>query len=281
MVDDPRSLTGTVGPSSWRELLAVLMTLRMEAVARYRSRLVGPSPAVTSGDLFGDQPDRAGFGAADDGGAVGMLWWGCCADSERRSRGDARRGWIVVRLDVGHVSVGRVALAVCLLFDRRSERAVRALWDRLERAGVPSLRSHTHGRHVPHVSYAVLRTWDLAAVSAAVAGLGPVAPVELTFDGVGLFRRGRAWLLAGAAAEFVARQERVVEAAIEAGADLHEHYRPGRWLPHCSVAPRASLAQLPVLAAAIYDVLPLAARLDRVALIDSATGEVWPVLAVQ
>ena len=134
---------------------------------------------------------------------------------------------------------------------------MRALWDRLERAGVPSLRSHTHGQHMPHVSYAVLRTWDLAAVSAAVAGLGPVAPVELTFDGVGLFRRGRAWLLAGAAAEFITRQERVVEAVIGTGAELHRHYRPGRWLPHCSVAPRASLAQLPVLAGVIYDVLPL------------------------
>ena len=179
------------------------------------------------------------------------------------------------------VSVGRVALAVCLLFDRRSERAVRALWDRLERAGVPSLRSHTHGRHLPHVSYAVLRTWDLAPVSAAVASLGPVAPVELMFDGVGLFRRGRAWLLAGAAAEFVTSQERVVEAVVGTGAELHKHYRPGRWLPHCSVAPRASLAQLPVLAAAIYDVLPLEARLDRIALIDSATGEVWPVPPVR
>jgi 2'-5' RNA ligase len=174
-----------------------------------------------------------------------------------------------------------VALAVCLLFDRRSERAVRALWDRLEQAGVPSLRSHTHGRHLPHVSYAVLRTWDLAAVCAAVAGLGPVAPVELTFDGVGLFRRGRAWLLAGAAVEFVTRQERVVDAVTGTGAELHKHYRPGRWLPHCSVAPRASLAQLPVLAAAIYDVLPLEARLDRIALVDSATGEVWPVPAVR
>jgi hypothetical protein len=172
-----------------------------------------------------------------------------------------------------------VALAVCLLFDRRSERAVRALWDRLERAGVPTLRSHTHGRHVPHVSYAVLRSWDLVAVSAAVAGLGAVAPVELTFDGVGLFRRGRAWLLAGATAEFLRRQERVVDAVTATGAELHKHYRPGRWVPHCSVAPRAPLAQLPVLVAAIYDVLPLEARLDRVALIDSATGEFWPVAA--
>ena len=158
---------------------------------------------------------------------------------------------------------------------------MRALWDRLERAGVPSLRSHTHGRHVPHVSYAVLRTWNVAAVSAAVAGLGPVAPVELTFDGVGLFRRGRAWLLAGAAAEFVTAQEWVVDAVVGTGAELHKHYRPGRWLPHCSVAPRASLAQLPALAAVIYEVLPLEARLDRLVLIDSATGEVWPVPAVR
>jgi hypothetical protein len=117
-------------------------------------------------------------------------------------------------------------LAVCLLFDPRSERAVRALWDRLERAGVPSLRSHTHGRHVPHISYAVLRTWDLVAVTAAVAGLGAVAPVELTFDGVGLFRRGRAWLLAGATVEFLTRQERVVDAVTATGARVAQALPP-------------------------------------------------------
>ncbi|MBO0866839.1 MAG: 2'-5' RNA ligase family protein, partial [Mycobacterium sp.] len=74
-----------------------------------------------------------------------------------------------------------MALAVCLLFDRPSERAVRALWDRLEQHCVPSLRSHTHGRHVPHVSYAVLRSWDQEAVTAALADLGDGAPVQLSF----------------------------------------------------------------------------------------------------
>jgi hypothetical protein len=170
-----------------------------------------------------------------------------------------------------------VALAVCLLFDRRSERAVRALWDRVEEQGVPSLGSHTHGRHVPHVSYAVLRRWDHAAVEDALAGLDGGEPVDLSFDGVGLFRRGRTWLVAGVSADFVARQERVVEAVTAAGAELHKHYRPGIWLPHCSLAPRATLSQVPLVVAAVMDVLPLRARLDRAALVNSATGEISPL----
>ena len=77
----------------------------------------------------------------------------------------------------------------------------------------------------------MLRTWDLLAVSAAVAGLGAVAPVELTFGGVRLFRRGRAWLLAGASVEFLTRKERVVDVVIATGVELHKHYRPGRRSP--------------------------------------------------
>jgi 2'-5' RNA ligase len=170
-----------------------------------------------------------------------------------------------------------LALAVCLLFDARGERAIRALWDQLETLGVPSLRSHTHGRHVPHLSYAVLRSWDLPRVIVALSELEAGEPVDVSFDGIGLFRRGRAWLLAGIAADLATRQERIVNAVTATGAELHRHYVPGRWLPHCSLAPRAPLAQLPILAAAVYDVLPLPARLDRAALINSATGELWPL----
>ena len=125
---------------------------------------------------------------------------------------------------------------------------------------------------MPHVSYAVLRRWDQAAVNDALAGLDGGDPVDLSFDGVGLFRRGRTWLVAGVSADFVARQQRVVEAVTATGAELHKHYRPGVWLPHCSLAPRATLAQLPVVVAAVMDVLPLRARLDRAALVNSATG---------
>ncbi len=173
-----------------------------------------------------------------------------------------------------------MALAVCLLFDRRSERAVRGLWDRLEDFGVPSLRSHTHGRHLPHLSYAVLRQWDDAAVADALAVLDPGDPVELTFDGIGLFRRGRVWLVAGVSTDLVVRQQRVAEALAATGADLHKHYRPGVWVPHCSLAPRATLDQLPIVAGTVMDVLPLRARFDHSALIDSGTGEVTALAAL-
>ncbi len=69
-------------------------------------------------------------------------------------------------------------------------------------------------------SYAVLRTCDQAAVTAAVSSLRDGDPVELSFDGVGLFRRGRACVLAGVTSQFVARQERVVSAVPATGANL-------------------------------------------------------------
>ena len=56
----------------------------------------------------------------------------------------------------------------CLLFDRRTDRLVRQLWERLEAQGVATLLTHTHGRHHPHLSYAVLRDGDPDTVLAAL-----------------------------------------------------------------------------------------------------------------
>lgn len=173
-----------------------------------------------------------------------------------------------------------MALAVCLLFDPRSDRLVRGLWARLEEMGVGSLISHTHGRHRPHLSYAVLRQWELDAVRAAVEPLAGAGPVEASCQGALLFPRGRVALAPAVTAEVVARQERVVAALEAVGADLHHHYLPGRWVPHVSVATRSTAAQLSSVVTAISDVLPLVLRSDRSALVDSATGRTWPLPGV-
>jgi 2'-5' RNA ligase superfamily len=170
-----------------------------------------------------------------------------------------------------------VALGVCLLFDGHTERALRHLWDRLEERGVPTLRSHTHGRHHPHLSYVMLLEWELAAVRDAVTALPDRGPYEVTFDALGAFRRGRSCLVPAVPADLVARQQVVVDAVRATGALVHQHYEIGKWLPHCSIAPRARAEQLPIIATTVYDILPLAARVTRTALIDTATGQQWPL----
>lgn len=166
-----------------------------------------------------------------------------------------------------------MALALSLLFDDRTEAVVRGLWRRLEEAGIPTLLTHTHGRHVPHLTYASLRSYDLPAVTEALLALEDRGPLELYFDALGTFRRSRCWLAPAASADLVERQATVVRAAESTGAELHRHYRPGAWMPHLTLAPRLHLADLPCVAGFVYDVLPFTATADRLALIETSTGE--------
>jgi 2'-5' RNA ligase len=173
-----------------------------------------------------------------------------------------------------------VALALCLLFDRRTDRLVTQLWGRLEAQGVATLLTHTHELHRPHLSYAVLRDGDLGTVRSALDPLPNRGPLEVVAQGSVVFPRGRVALACAAPAEVVARQERVVAALHSAGLELHRNYEPGRWVPHVSVATSASAGQLPAVVAAISDVLPLPVRADRAAVIETGTGEQWPLPAL-
>ena len=170
-----------------------------------------------------------------------------------------------------------MALALCLLFDSRTDRLVRQLWERLEARDVRTLLSHTHGRHHPHLSYAVLREWDLEAVRAAVAQLPDDGAIDIAVQGSVVFPRGRVSLACSVTAALSTRQERAVAALQSPGADLHWHYATGRWVPHVSIATGASAEQLPVITAAVSDVLPLTLHAESAALIDSGTGDLWPL----
>jgi hypothetical protein len=170
-----------------------------------------------------------------------------------------------------------VALAVCLLFDPDTDRAVRQLWAALEAAGIGTLLSHTHRHHVPHLSYAVLRTFDVEAVAEAVESLTAGPALDLRFEAVGLVTRGRGALLTPATPALLDRHQAVVGAVTNTGADLHWHYRPGRWIPHCSLTTGTSQELLPTAAVRAFDVLPINGRAVGAALIDSGTGQRWPL----
>lgn len=171
-------------------------------------------------------------------------------------------------------TVRSVALSVCLLLDEPAERAVRGVWRRLEDAGVPTLLSHTHGRHLPHLSLASLRSFSLDQVAEALVGLPDLAGGRVHFDGLGMFRRSRCWLLPAVTRDLLDRQSAVVDALHATGADLHRHYLPGSWLPHLTLAPRLHLADLPLVARTVFEILPLAAGVSRAALVDTSNGQV-------
>jgi 2'-5' RNA ligase superfamily len=170
-----------------------------------------------------------------------------------------------------------VALAVCLLFDPDTDGAIRRLWAALEGAGIGTLLTHTHRRHVPHLSYAVLRSFDVESVATVVAELAGGPALDLRFDAVGLFPRGRGALLSPATQPLLSRQLAVVDAVTSTGADLHWHYRPGRWIPHCSLTTGTSQELLPTAVVRAFDVLPVEGTAVAAALINSGTGQQWPL----
>lgn len=170
-----------------------------------------------------------------------------------------------------------MALAVCLLFDAQGDRTIRQLWARLETRDVPTPLTHTHGHHRPHLSLAVARTWDLTAIGDVLGQLPAGEPVELHFQGMLTFPRGRAALAAAVGSDLVRRQEVVARAVLGTGADLHYHYLPGRWVPHVLVGTGGNAQALPIIATTVNDTLPLRVQVAEAALIDSGTGQLWPL----
>ena len=173
-----------------------------------------------------------------------------------------------------------MALALCLLLDPVSDRLVRTLWRRLETEGIPTLLTHTHGQHVPHLSYAVLLAWEQEAVRSAVDELCDAGPVEVAVQGTVIFPRGRAALAGSTTAALATRQARAVEALRATGATIHRHYEPGHWMPHVSATTGVAGARLPSVVEAVSDRLPFTLRCDRAALIDTTDGTMWKLAGV-
>lgn len=130
---------------------------------------------------------------------------------------------------------------------------------------------------MPHLSYAVLRSFEVEAVREAVTALPGGAPLALHIDAVGHFRRGRVALVPAVTGQVLDRQARVVDAAVATGGDLHHYYRPGWWVPHLSVSTHVRGEDLAWVTTAVHDILPLEVTADRAALVDSGTGQRWPL----
>ncbi|MEU4336302.1 2'-5' RNA ligase family protein [Micromonospora lupini] len=170
-----------------------------------------------------------------------------------------------------------MAAALELYLDPDASRRIRVLWDALEAEGVQSMRSLLEQRHRPHVSLAVAPRFDPEQVAEALRGTVVAAPLQLDFQHAGQFVGRVLWLGPAPTPELLAHHRLVHDRLAAAGITLVEHYRPGRWVPHCTLSMRVPNALMATAVRRCLEVLPLAATVVGAALTDHARGIAHPL----
>jgi 2'-5' RNA ligase len=172
-----------------------------------------------------------------------------------------------------------VVAALELYLDQSADRRLRRLWDAMEEAGVPSLRELTHGKHRPHLSLVAAPELDGAAVVGALDGFDVAPPLRLEMDFVGLFRGRVLWLGPVPTSELTAHHAAVHARLAAAGVTVFDEYRPGAWVPHCTVSMRVPHAKIPEALRLCLDILPVTATVAGAAVADHARDMYVPIAA--
>jgi hypothetical protein len=167
-----------------------------------------------------------------------------------------------------------VSRGVVLWPDETTSASILSLWGELEEAGVPTLATATHRRHVPHLSLVVADDLPVAETLAAV-GRVPAASIGLRLASVGVFPGGVLYLVPAAGETLVAEHHRVHAATAELTVGGWGHYEPGAWTPHVTVSTDLDEAQLAAALPLVARRLPLEGRLDRGGVEDGSTGKRW------
>ncbi|TMB86903.1 MAG: 2'-5' RNA ligase family protein [Chloroflexi bacterium] len=170
---------------------------------------------------------------------------------------------------------------IVLLLDGEADATVRACWQRLDDAGIPSLTTYTHGRHVPHISLVVAERVEVGGWRGALReGWFAGPPVSVQLGPVDSFPEG-GWVFLGVDGLDRSAHRRFVASLGDDVTDPWEHYLPDRWVPHCTLAggldPDQLDAALEVLAGSW---LPIAATIDSAAVIDAECGSIRRLLPV-
>jgi len=167
--------------------------------------------------------------------------------------------------------------ALELYLDTDATRRVRALWRALEEEGVPTLASLREARHRPHVSLAAADRLSPDAVAAALGDEPVGRGLTLDVDFVGQFVGRVLWLGVTPSAELLARHRAVHDRLAAGGVEVWDHYRPGRWVPHCTVSLRVPN---PLMAPAVrrcLEILPLRATVTAASVTDHARDIAHPL----
>ncbi|HJP75966.1 MAG TPA: 2'-5' RNA ligase family protein [Pseudonocardiaceae bacterium] len=168
-----------------------------------------------------------------------------------------------------------MAQALEFFFDGEADAAVRALWQRLDEAGVPSLATRSHRRHRPHVTFAIASSIPVRTRKDLAGELRLLSLPTLWLYTLGTFPTQENALFLGAVtdAEVLAVHSAVHDVLAGKVRDPWAYYLPGAWVPHCALAQDLDGAQLAAGFAAVHPIEPIRARIAEVGVTDTRTGE--------
>lgn len=165
-----------------------------------------------------------------------------------------------------------------LVYDDDADAAIRAEWDALAAADLPSQARHTGESNRPHTTLLVrpaLPDFDGAL-------LAETLPVTMTLGAPVLFGAGRSRVIARSvvpSAALLHLHARVHDLAGEG--DDADHTRPGAWTPHVTLARRVPLDRVGDALRVLADAAPLERRVKAVGIRrwETATKTVTEVVA--
>ncbi|WP_345627394.1 2'-5' RNA ligase family protein [Rugosimonospora acidiphila] len=167
--------------------------------------------------------------------------------------------------------------AIELYLDTDATRRIRALWHALEAEGIPTLASLLNERHRPHLSLAAAHRLAPDAVAEALRDLDVGRGLALELDFVGQFVGRVLWLGATVTEELLAHHRAVHERLTAAGVEVWDHYRPGRWVPHCTVSMRVPNPLMGHAIRRCLEILPVRATVTGAAVTDHANDIAHPL----
>ncbi|GID94158.1 2'-5' RNA ligase family protein [Amorphoplanes digitatis] len=160
--------------------------------------------------------------------------------------------------------------ALELYLDVHATRRLRTLWHALEAEGIPTLASLLAERHRPHLSLVAAARLEPEPVAAALADLDLGVGLTLDLDFVGQFVGRVLWLGVTPTAALLEVHRAVHERLAAAGIEVWDHYRPGRWVPHCTVSMRVPNPLLATALRRCLEVLPVRATVTAASVTDHA-----------
>lgn len=173
-----------------------------------------------------------------------------------------------------------MAQALEFFFDGEADAAVRGLWRRLDLAGIPSLATRTHGRHRPHVTFALASVIPPKTREALRADLRLLSIPNLWLSTLSAFSADVRVLMLAAVVdtELLAVHSAVHDVLAKNVKEPSAYYLPGSWVPHCLLAQGIETAEVAAGFATLYPIEPIKARVSEIAVVDTHTGDTDTIL---